>query len=104
LKRRFTITNWCAVYQLAKLRMLQFYYDFIDKYIDRADFEMCQMDTDSNYIAFSEDNIEKLIKPHMRAEYEKINVIFYHQKARNYIQHFKLMEKDLPWPNISVLF
>jgi len=27
------------VYQLAKLRMLEFYYDFIDKYIDRKDFE-----------------------------------------------------------------
>ncbi len=29
------------------------------------------MDTDSNYIAFSEDSIEKLIKQHMRQEYEK---------------------------------
>ena len=29
-----------AVYQLAKLRMLEFYYDFIDKYIDRMDFEL----------------------------------------------------------------
>ena len=28
----------CTVYQLAKLRMLEFYYDFIDKYIDRSDF------------------------------------------------------------------
>jgi hypothetical protein len=27
------------------------------------------MDTDSNYFAFSEDSIEKLIKPHMREEY-----------------------------------
>jgi hypothetical protein len=30
-----------AVYHLAKLRMLDFYYNFIDKYIDRSDFEMC---------------------------------------------------------------
>ena len=29
------------------------------------------MDTDSNYFAFSEDNIEKLIKPEMIEEYEK---------------------------------
>jgi hypothetical protein len=29
------------------------------------------MDTDSNYFAFSEDSIEKLIKPEMREEYEK---------------------------------
>ena len=26
------------VYQYAKLRMLQFYYDFLDKYLDRTDF------------------------------------------------------------------
>ena len=59
-----------AVYHLAKLRMLEFYYDFIDKYIDRSDFELLEMDTDSNYFAFSEDSIEKLIKPHMREEYD----------------------------------
>ena len=28
------------------------------------------MNTDSNYFSFSEDSIEKLIKPHMREEYE----------------------------------
>ena len=60
-----------AVYHLAKLRMLQFYYNFFDKYIDRSDFELLEMDTDSNYFEFSEDSIEKLIKPHMRDEYEK---------------------------------
>jgi hypothetical protein len=37
-----------AVYHLAKLRMLDFYYNFIDKYIDRSDFELLEMDTDSN--------------------------------------------------------
>ena len=51
--------------------MLEFYYDFIDKYINRADFELIEMDTDSNYFAFSEDSIEKIIKPEMREEYEK---------------------------------
>jgi hypothetical protein len=55
-----------AVYHLAKLRMLAFYYNFIEKYIDRSDFELLEMDTDSNYFAFSVDNIDKLIKPHMR--------------------------------------
>ena len=51
--------------------MLDFYYNFIDKYIDRSDFELLEMDTDSNYFAFSEDSIEKLIKPEMIEEYEK---------------------------------
>jgi hypothetical protein len=48
--------------------MLDFYYNFIDKYIDRLDFELLEMDTDSNYFAFSEDSIEKLIKPEMKEE------------------------------------
>ena len=47
-----------AVYQLAKLRMLEFYYDFLDRYIDRRDFELIQMDTDSNYMAISGDKLE----------------------------------------------
>ena len=38
-----------VVYQLAKLRMLQFYYDFLDHYLDRRDYELIQMDTDSMY-------------------------------------------------------
>jgi hypothetical protein len=46
--------------------MLLFYYQFIDKYIDRSDFESLEMDTESNYFAFSEDSIDKLIKPEMR--------------------------------------
>ena len=42
-----------AVYQLAKLRMLEFYYDFLDWFVDRSDFELIQMDTDSNYLTIS---------------------------------------------------
>jgi hypothetical protein len=41
-----------AVYQLAKLRMLEFYYDFLDVYIDRKDFEYMYMDTDSAYYRY----------------------------------------------------
>ena len=51
IRRLFQID--IAVYQLAKLRMLEFYYDFLDKYFDHQDFELIQMDTDSNYIAIS---------------------------------------------------
>ena len=61
----------CAVYQYAKLRMLEFYYDFMDKYFSREDFEYIQMDTDSAYIAFSEVDIEKCVKPELREEYEE---------------------------------
>ncbi|XP_031572492.1 uncharacterized protein LOC116306555 [Actinia tenebrosa] len=58
------------VYQYAKLRMLEFYYDCIDKYLDRSDFQYCEMDTDSAYIAFSRDSVEGLVRPEMRAEFE----------------------------------
>ena len=60
-----------AVYQMAKLRMLQFYYDFLDKYLDRQDFELIQMDTDSNYMAISGKTLEEIVKPEMREEFEK---------------------------------
>lgn len=39
------------VYQYAKLRMLEFYYDCQDKFLDRSDFEYVEMDTDSAYAA-----------------------------------------------------
>jgi hypothetical protein len=79
-----------AVYHLAKLRMLEFYYDFIDKYIEREDFELLEMDTDSNYFAFSEDNIEKLIKPHMRQEYEKEKYNFLPRESNELHPTFKV--------------
>jgi len=40
-----------AVYQLAKLRILEFYHVFLDHFVDRQDFELIQMDTDSLYFA-----------------------------------------------------
>ena len=60
-----------AVYQLAKLRMLEFYYDFLDRYFDRKDFELIQMDTDSNYMAISGKKLEDIVKPELREEFEK---------------------------------
>lgn len=39
------------ILQYAKLHMLRFYYDFMDRFVDRADFEYCEMDTDSAYMA-----------------------------------------------------
>src|SRR5271155_5474768 len=58
------------VLQEAKLRMLQFNYDCIDKYIDRKYFHFMYMDTDSSYMALSDD-FNKLIKPALREEFEK---------------------------------
>jgi len=58
----------------AKLRMLEFYYDCVDKYVDRNDYQYMYMDTDSAYMALTDD-FEKLVKPELRNEFEldKIN-------------------------------
>ena len=69
LKRQIKITRpyQCriSVYQLAKLRMLEFYYDFLDK------FELLQMDTDSFYFAMSANDLEEIIRPQLRDLYAK---------------------------------
>ena len=73
-KRRVTITRpyqcGIAVYQLAKLRMLEFYYDFLDKFCDRRDFELIQMGTDSFYMALSANDFDDIIKPEMKELYK----------------------------------
>jgi len=59
-----------VVYQLAKLRILEFYHDFLDRYTDRQDFELIQMDTDSLYFALSANRLEEAVKPELRAEFD----------------------------------
>ena len=59
------------VYQYAKLRMLQFYYDFVARYVDRSLFQYCEMDTDSAYIALAGDSIDDLVAPEHREHYFK---------------------------------
>ena len=55
-----------VVYQLAKLRMLQFYYDFLDYYPDRRDYEFIQMD-----FALSCNTLEEAVKPELREQFKK---------------------------------
>ena len=73
-KRQVTITRpyqcGIAVYQLAKLRMLEFYYDFVDKFCDRRDFEVIQMDTDSLYMALSAEDFDEIIRPDLKELYK----------------------------------
>ena len=59
-----------AVHQLAKLRMLEFHYDFLDSYVHRRDYELLQMDTDSSYMALSDASLEAIVRPRLRAEFE----------------------------------
>jgi hypothetical protein len=57
------------ILQLAKLRMLQFYYDFLCRYIERRHFQFLEMDTDSAYLALARENFVDIIKPTMKEKY-----------------------------------
>ena len=59
-----------AVYQLAKLLILELYYGFLDEYFSRQNFELCYMDTDSFYLAMSGDSFNEIVKPEMKQAYE----------------------------------
>ena len=54
------------VYQYAKLRMLQFHYDMIDRFVSREDYQLCEMDTDSLYLVLSTSSLEEAVRPEMR--------------------------------------
>lgn len=69
VKQNIPIQVAYTVLNDAKLRMSQFYYDCIDKYLDRKDYQYMYMDTDSAYMALS-DKFENLIQPELRDEYE----------------------------------
>ena len=57
------------ILQLAKLRMLEFKYDFLDKYCSTKNFEYIEMDTDSAYMALAGKSLEDIIKPSMMSRH-----------------------------------
>ena len=60
-----------AVYYLAKLHMLQFYYDFLLEYIPRECWSMIQMDTDSLYLALSKGSLREAVPAHRLADFDE---------------------------------
>ncbi|GMF36793.1 unnamed protein product [Phytophthora fragariaefolia] len=83
-----------ALYQLAKLRMLQFYYDCMDFYFSRSDFQYQEMDTDSAYIAFSRGNpFQDCIKPDLRAHFKEHK---YNWFQRDYITKVAKFDRRTP--------
>ncbi len=61
-----------TILQLAKLRMLQFYYDFLDYFFDRKFFELLEMDTDSFYFGVSKHDLEEMVKPERQQEFHNL--------------------------------
>ena len=94
-KKRMTITRpyqcGIAVYQLAKLRMFEFYYDFVDKFCDRRDFEVIQMDTDSLYMALTAEDFDEIIRPELKELYkdEKPNWLVTDEYSKRVLRLFK---------------
>jgi predicted NAD-dependent protein-ADP-ribosyltransferase YbiA (DUF1768 family) len=59
------------VLQYAKLVLLKFYYQVLDKYLDRSDFEMCEVDTDALYFSHTGDDLYSIVRPHLKEEFRK---------------------------------
>ena len=57
------------VLHYAKMRMLQFYYDLINRYLERPLFQYCEMDTDSAYLALAGESVDDLVTPELRQRY-----------------------------------
>ena len=51
------------ILQYAKLRMLELYYNFFDRFCDVDKFEELEMDTDSLYLALAHENLYDCIRP-----------------------------------------
>lgn len=60
------------ILQYAKLRMLEFYYDFLDKYVNRNDFEYLETDTDSAYFALTGPDLKSVVKKELRKLFDSI--------------------------------
>ena len=58
------------ILQYAKLRMLELYYNFLERFSDVNKFEELEMDTDSLYLALSERELYDCIREESKAEWE----------------------------------
>ena len=58
--------------QYAKMRMLELYYNFVDKFCDVNKFEELEMDTDTLYLALAEENLYDCIRLEKKGDWEKL--------------------------------
>ena len=60
------------ILEYAKLKMLELYYNFFKKFCDTDKYEELEMDTNSLYLALSEQILENFILPEKRAEWDQL--------------------------------
>ena len=63
IEHREPILVGIFILKYAELRMLELYYNFFKKFCDTEKYEKLEMDTDSLYLALSEENLEDIILP-----------------------------------------
>jgi hypothetical protein len=66
-----------SVYAYAKLRMLEFVYDVVLKFIDNSDFMLNGGDTDSVILSLAAETIDECVKPDLKAEFENIKHLWF---------------------------
>ena len=72
IKHREPIIVGFFTLQYAKQGRLELYYNFFKLFCDTDKYEKLEMDTDSLYLALSEENLEDVILPEKRAEWEQL--------------------------------
>ena len=60
------------IFQYAKLRLLELYYNFFTRFCDANKFEELEMDADSLCPALAEKELEDCIGPETRTEWQKL--------------------------------
>ena len=61
------------ILQLAKLRMLEFAYDFLAKYIERPLYQYLYCDTDSLYVSLAKESLEECVSASKREEFTSLS-------------------------------
>ena len=84
------------ILQYAKLRMLELYYNFFKKFCDTDKYEELEMDTDSLYLALSEEKLEDAILPEKRAEWNQL-------RSKDCSDNFTAIATDNFSPRLAVM-
>ena len=71
IEHRESIIVGSFILQYAKLRMLELYYNFFDKFCDINKFQELEVDTDSVYLALAAESSYVYIQPDKRTAWEK---------------------------------
>ena len=79
------------ILQYAKQKMLELYYNFLKTLCDTDKYEGLEMDTDSFYLALSEENLEDVILPEKRAEWSQL-------RSKNCTDNFTANATDIFFP------